>query len=103
MGDQIPAPHRDEIVVSAAAGRHLCNDRAHTRSALLAEVIVTFGELGTHWQPDALWVECWGRSYAMCQECWDVTRRIAKSCRPGLVITDADPTPITDRESASSS
>lgn len=92
MGDQPPVPGHDEIVVSAAASRCLCNDMAHARLGCLADVIVTFGELGTRWR-DALWPESWGRTYAMCHECWNNTRRIAGNHRPGLVIREAKPTP----------
>jgi hypothetical protein len=51
-------------------------------------VVVTFGELGTRWQPDAAFQDCWGRSYAMCGECWQVAREVAQARRPALVITD---------------
>jgi hypothetical protein len=49
-----PAPGLDEIVVAAPPGRCLCSSRDHTQLGCLAEVIVTFGDLGTRWQPDAL-------------------------------------------------
>ena len=89
MADQAPAPGHDEIVVAAPAGDRLCNTLQHARQGCLAEVIVTFGELGTRWRRDALWQDSWGRSYPMCAECWDTTRRIARQARPGLVVTDA--------------
>jgi hypothetical protein len=59
----------------------------------LADVIVTFGRLGTRFHPDALWPECWGRSYALCAECWDTARQIAYHRRPALVIIEATSVP----------
>ena len=89
MGDRRPAPGLDEIVVTAPPGRCLCNSREHARLGCLAEVVVTFGQLGTRWHRDALWQDSWGRSYPMCRECWDTIRQIAASRRPALVITEA--------------
>jgi hypothetical protein len=65
----------------------------HPRAArLLADVVVTFGELGTRQViREALWIDRWGRSYPMCSECWDTTRQITHSARPGLTITDTRP------------
>lgn len=74
--------------MAVPTGRYLCNTREHASLGCLAEVIVTFGELGTRWQPDALWQDTWGRSYPLCRECWDSTRQIAQSHRPGLTITE---------------
>ncbi len=91
MADQPPAPGHDQITVTAPSSRTLCNTRQHARLGCLAEVIVTFGELGTKWQKDALWQDTRGHSYPMCGECWDTTRQIAHSARPGLVITDTRP------------
>src|SRR5258708_29342906 len=68
-----PAPGHDEIIVTAPAGRQVCHSRGHARLGVLAEVVVTFGELGTRWQPDAVFQDCWGRSYPMCSECWLVS------------------------------
>lgn len=65
----------------------MCHALSHARLGVLAEVVVTFGELGTRWQRDALWQDSWGRSYPMCGECWDTTRQIAQHARPGLVIS----------------
>jgi len=93
MTDQPPAPGPDEIVVAAPPGRCLCNSREHTRLGCLADVIVTFGQLGTRFQPDALWPECWGRSYPLCAECWDTVRQIAHNRRPALTITQATSPP----------
>lgn len=84
---QPPAPGPDEIIVTAPDGRQVCNSREHARLGVLAEVVVTFGELGTRWQRDALWQDCWGRSYPMCGECWDTARQVAQARRPALVIT----------------
>ena len=75
MADPPPAPGHDEILVTGPAARTLCHSRQHARLGCLAEVLITFGELGTKWQRDALWQDCWGRSYAMCAECWDTTVR----------------------------
>jgi len=93
MGDdpargQPPHPGPDEIVLSAPAARQLCNTLQHARLGCLADVVVTFGELGTRWQRDALWQDAWGRSFPMCQECWDTARQIAQGTRPGLLITE---------------
>jgi hypothetical protein len=84
---QPPAPGHDQIIVAAAAEHTVCHARGHARLGVLAEVVVTFGDLGTRWQRDALWQDSWGHSYAMCPECWATTRQVAQACRPGLVIT----------------
>jgi hypothetical protein len=36
---------------------------------------------------EAVWLECWGKSYPMCQPCWEATRQVAQAHRPALVIT----------------
>ena len=89
--DQPPAPGHDEIIVTAPHGRALCNSRQHARLGVLAEVVVTFGELGTRWQPDAVFPDCWGHSYPMCGECWQAAREVAQARRPALVITSTIP------------
>jgi hypothetical protein len=89
MAERPQAPGLDQIAVAVAPGRCLCNSREHARLGCLAEVIVTFGQLGIRWQAEALWPECWGRSYALCGECWDTVRQIAARRRPALVITEA--------------
>jgi hypothetical protein len=89
--NQPPAPGHDEIIVTAPDGRQVCNSRGHARVGVLAEVVVTFGDLGTRWQPNAVFQDCWGRSYAMCSECWDAARQVAQAHRPALVITAATP------------
>ncbi len=90
-----PGPH--EILLSAPGSRALCADRQHHGSGRPAAVIVTFGQLagpGGHAHgPGTLWPECWGRSFAMCEECWERTRRLAVAARPGLAIRDARPGP----------
>lgn len=59
-----------------------------------AQVIVTLGQMGTPGQyREAVWLECWGRSYPMCGPCWEATRQVAGSRRPGLVITDTTRAP----------
>lgn len=90
MGDpsQPAQPGHDEITVTAPADHTLCHSLQHARAGCLADVVVTFLELGTRWQRDALWQDSWGRSFAMCSECWDTTRQVAENARPGLVVTD---------------
>jgi hypothetical protein len=79
--------------VAAPPGRCLCNSREHARLGCLADVIVTFGQLGIRWQRDALWQDTWGRSFPLCGECWDAVRQIARSRRPGLIIIEATAPP----------
>jgi hypothetical protein len=93
MADQHPTPGLDEITVATVPGRWQCNSRQHAQLGVLADVIVTFGHLGTRRYHGALWPECWGRSYALCGECWDTVRQIAQGRRPGLVITEASGPP----------
>jgi len=85
---QPSAAGHGEIVVTAPDGRQVCNSRGHARIGVLAEVVVTFGELGTRWQAGAVFQDCWGRSFAMCAECWQAAREVAQARRPALVITD---------------
>ncbi len=54
---------------------------------MLAEVIITFGELGTAGHTDALWQASCGTSYPVCAECWDAIRQVAQGRRPALAIT----------------
>ena len=83
-----PAGH-DEIILTAPEGRCLCHDRQHRNLGTLADVIVTFGQLGVPGTPrDAFWPEVWGRSCPMCAACWEATRQIAAKTRPHLTITD---------------
>ena len=92
-----PGPGPDEICLSAPGARAFCQDREHRSRGRPAEVVVTFGRLadpGSYRHgPGALWPECWGRSYAMCAQCWERTRRLAAAARPGLAIRDARPGP----------
>ena len=77
--------------MAAPDGRQVCHSRGHTRLGVLAEVVVTFGDLGIRWQPDAVFPDCWGRSYAMCGEYWQAAREVAQARRPALVITGTTP------------
>jgi hypothetical protein len=90
VSDSPPGP--DEITLTAPRGRHLCHDREHQAAGKLAEAMVTFGQLGTE-HADALWVECWGSTYAMCADCCALTCTIATARRPCLVIHDTRPRP----------
>jgi hypothetical protein len=86
--DSPPQPGHDQIALTAPPPRTLCHSREHTRLGVLADVVVTFGELGAAaWDNDAVWPGCWGHSYPMCRECWDTTRQVAQARRPALVIT----------------
>ena len=85
-------PGPNEITLAIPGGRHLCSDRAHRNAGRLADVIVSFGRLGTPGPPRvAFWPGCWGRSYPMCSACWEATRQIALKARPHLVIRDTTP------------
>jgi hypothetical protein len=88
-----PAPGHDEIIVTAPPDRTVCHSRQHARLRVLAEVVVTFGDLGTRWQPDAVFQDCWGQSYAMCGECWAAVRQVAQAHRPALHVTGTTRTP----------
>jgi hypothetical protein len=90
--DSPPAPGHDQIVATAPAARTVCNSREHARLGVLADVMVTIGQLGdAAWDNDALWPETWGHTYLMCSECWEATRQVAQRHRPGLVITGTQP------------
>src|SRR5215472_17778876 len=80
MGDPGPPPQPgpDEILLTASGEGDLCHALACRRAGTAAQVVVTFGDLGVTWQRDALWQDSWGRSYAMCQDCWQQTRRVAE-------------------------
>jgi hypothetical protein len=92
VADQVLPPGRDEIVLASPQGQPPCQDREHRTSGRLAEVIVTFGQLadpGSYpYSPDALWPECWGRSFAMCGQCWKRTRQVARAARESVLIRD---------------
>ena len=72
---QPPPPRPEEIVLSAPSPGEVCSSLEHHRAGRPAQVIVTLGQMGT---PDqhrqALWLECWGKSYPMCGPCWQATR-----------------------------
>jgi hypothetical protein len=84
-----PAPGDDEILVTRPPGRALCSNREHRRLYVLAEVVITFGELGTAWQKDALWFHNWHKSFSLCRTCFDTVIAVAREHRPGLVLVDA--------------
>jgi hypothetical protein len=88
MDKRPPAPGHDEILLTAPSGRCLCSNAEHKRLGCLADVVITFGRLGTAWAKGALWQHNWGKSFALCAGCWDTIRQIAQERRPGLVITD---------------
>ena len=84
-----PLPSHDEIILTVSGAPHLCNDRAHRNQGRLAQVIVTFGQIGALYEPRrALRPESWGRSVPMCAACWDTTREVVRKHRPNLVIHD---------------
>lgn len=80
-------PGENTIVVTAPVGRYLCNSLNHYLAGTPADVLVTFGTLGHGL--DQLWRECTGRTYALCDACWERTRKIAELYCPVLVITDS--------------
>jgi hypothetical protein len=82
------SPGIDEIVLTTPPGRCPCNSLEHRRLGCLADVVVTFGELGVQWQRDALWQDSWRKSFAVCGACWDALRTVAQQRRPDLVIRD---------------
>jgi hypothetical protein len=85
---QPPQPGPDEIILSAPAPGELCSSLEHHRTGVPAQVVVTLGQMGTADQHrQALWLEAWGRSYPMCQPCWQATRQVAQARRPALRIT----------------
>ena len=55
---------------------------------ILADVLVTFGQLGSYQNRDAFWPEVWGRTYPLCDECWPATRDVVQHVRPHLVIRE---------------
>ena len=92
MSAQQTAPGPDEIALAAPATGQLCSSLEHRRAGRPAQVVVTLGPMGTASQHrQALWMEAWGRSYPMCQPCWEATRHVAQARRPGLVITGTRP------------
>jgi hypothetical protein len=94
MTGQAPAPDRDEIILTGSTAGELCSSLEHRRAGHPAQVVVTLGQMGTAEQHrEAMWMECWGRSYPMCGPCWEATRQVARARRPGLVITDTTHAP----------
>jgi hypothetical protein len=77
-------------VLAAADGRALCYERQHQAAGQLADMLVTFGQLGTLYV-DALGQECWGRTVPMCSVCWQITCTIATARRPQLTVRDTRP------------
>jgi hypothetical protein len=101
MGERPPPPGHDEIVLTTPPGRCLFNSREHARLNCPADVVVTFGELGTHWQRGARWQGTWGRPFPVCSACWDAIREVAEVHRPGLVIRDRrEPAPAAPAEAS---
>lgn len=91
-------PGRDEITLSTPRGQHLCHSRTHREAGRLAEMIVTFGILADPgsdaFSADSLWAECWGHSYPMCADCWELTHHVAAGRRPALIIRDHTGSPV---------
>lgn len=87
---QAALPGRDEITLSPACRPQLCCSREHGQAGVLAGVVVSFGRLadaGCCWHSrDALWPECWGRSFPMCGECWQLALAVVTARRPGLTV-----------------
>jgi hypothetical protein len=89
MSGQHRAPGPDEIILSAPATGQACSSLEHHRAGRAAQVAVTLSQMGTPGQyRQALWLETWGRSYPLCGPCWEATRHVASSRRPGLLIRD---------------
>ncbi|HEY5988613.1 MAG TPA: hypothetical protein VIV12_19860, partial [Streptosporangiaceae bacterium] len=66
-----PGPGLDEIALAAPASGALCHSLACANRRKLAVAVVTFGQLGGDWWgKDALWPDCWGRSFPCCGGCW---------------------------------
>jgi hypothetical protein len=83
-----PNPGPGEITVTTPLGRPLCTSLDHRRAGTRAAVIATFGA-ATGRARGALFVGCWGRSYALCAQCWDDTRRAAQRHHPSVPIHDS--------------
>ena len=88
MGDRPPLPGYDEIALATPPAPALRTNREHRRLYVLAEVAVTFGELGVAWHKDALWFRNWGQSFPLCRECFDGVMGVARRRRPGLTVID---------------
>lgn len=83
MTTELPGP--DEVIVSAPDGR-LCNSLGCANAGRAADVVVTFGTFGSHWDRNPTWPECWGQTYPMCHECWACTRTVLQRARPDLTV-----------------
>lgn len=86
-------PGRDQIILTVPEGGRLCSSLGCRRAGRAAQVIATFGILndpgaGYHHRA-ALWREQWGCSFPLCGTCWEQTRQVAATYRPGLVVVDA--------------
>ena len=81
----------DEVITAAPDGR-LCNSLGCALAGTGADVVVTFGTFGSHWDRNPTWPECWGRSYPMCTPCWERTRTILRGARPDLTVRQAPAT-----------
>jgi len=87
-----PAPGPGQITVSAAGGRAVCYNREHQAAGRAADVLVTFGQLGTT-GVDALWPGIWGHTVPMCGDCWQITCTVATARRPHLAVLDTRRSP----------
>jgi hypothetical protein len=87
-----PGPGFDEIILTTPPSPQPCNSRGCAVRRTLANVIVAYRILTDPGfrvnDQAALWPESWGRQVPMCCGCWDVTRQVAVTSRPGLVIRD---------------
>jgi hypothetical protein len=86
----LPRAGRDEIVLSMPERECPCFLPDHVIVGWRTEFIVTFGQLGTP-GVDAMWPQCWGRSYAMCRYCTDQAIELVKKVRTSLVVRDLTP------------
>lgn len=78
-------PGPDEVITSAPDGQ-LCNSRSCANARRAADVLVTFGTFGSHWDRTPFWPECWGRTYPMCDPCWTRTWAVLQRSRPDLTV-----------------
>jgi hypothetical protein len=85
--DRPGPPGYDEILVTEPPAAALCSNAEHRRLYVLAEVVVTFGELGVAWQKSALWQMNWHKSFSLCGKCLGNVLEVARGLRPGLRIT----------------
>jgi hypothetical protein len=87
-----PIDDRDQITLTPPREHHLCHSSEHREADRPAEVIVTFGTLADPgsdaFSADALWPDCWGVAYPMCQPCWELTHTVALARRPALTVRE---------------